>query len=391
MRVSRAFLAMAFAIASHAADPLMDEYNRAWQLVGRGKAGQAIPLLEGIIAKAPQFWRAYSGLVEASRQQNTLDRAEAYLQGLLKEDPARVGAIFGLGWLYNHQRRFDRAVTRFAACARAEAPIPPCYTQLAQSLAERHKRLASFVDLRRVLPGGEDHPYRCLAHVNLHLTRRRLAEAVPPAQACLRRAEALGDADLLAEAQSLLASAYGGTFAGVETLRESLATSERLQDWGAVLGRTINLADWIAELGRPHEAVDLLQSGLRRAREFGNRDASASLLRSLASHAARTGDPDRALRFGWQAHKDFVENERWTSAADTLLWLGGIHQRRGEISEALRLYRDSVLLARREGIRETEAFGLRAIGVAYMAAGDYFQALRYGGESLALFRRLDDQ
>jgi tetratricopeptide (TPR) repeat protein len=90
-----------FALLLAQPHPLMREYNRAWQLVGQRRAGEAIPLLKAIIAKDKTFYRAYECLATAHSQEKQPEAAETYFRSLLAADPGNGLAHYGLGSLYH--------------------------------------------------------------------------------------------------------------------------------------------------------------------------------------------------------------------------------------------------------------------------------------------------
>ena len=61
---------------------VMQEYNSAWRLVGQGKPDQALPILKGILAEDPGFYRAYPEVIEAFRQKGDVGGAERFFEEL---------------------------------------------------------------------------------------------------------------------------------------------------------------------------------------------------------------------------------------------------------------------------------------------------------------------
>ena len=87
------------ALALAGPHPLMQEYNRAWQLFWQRRAGEAIPLLKAIIAKDKTFYRAYEYLARAYSQQKQPEVGERYFRSLVieKSDLTWVpGVVFTL-------------------------------------------------------------------------------------------------------------------------------------------------------------------------------------------------------------------------------------------------------------------------------------------------------
>jgi CHAT domain-containing protein/Tfp pilus assembly protein PilF len=350
------------------------EYSGAWILVGQGRADDAIPLLEALIAKAPNFWRAYKCLVDAYRLKNDVQGAEQYFQKLLAGDPANGIAHYGLGLVSRTRREWGRAVEHYTACAKAQAPVTECYQGLAEALIEESKRAATLNDFRAKLPGGLEHPYACFGIVVFLGLKRNLSKSEGVPQQCFEQATKLGDTDLMISACRTAEICQ-------KLADEKVAFSQRIGDQE----NELRYSCWSAT----DEAC--LQKKLAFARSLGHREWIARTLAGLFRVTARAGNTDLALQYGWEAVSLIRE---WGDLEYAAIWvanIGGVYHRRGELAEALRCYRQSVDLARGGRDNLDEAFGIRAIGVAYQDMGDYFQALRYGEESLKIFEQMGDK
>src|SRR5260370_9909812 len=107
-------------MALHGAQPhpLMDDYNRAWQLAGQARPYEAIPLLKQIIAKDKTFHLAYETLIFAYRQTKKFGDAEEYFRSLLAETRTNGLAYYGLGEISSFKHQHEAAAGYFASCIR---------------------------------------------------------------------------------------------------------------------------------------------------------------------------------------------------------------------------------------------------------------------------------
>jgi len=145
--------------------PLMREYNRAWQLVGQRRAGEAIPLLKAIIGKDKSFYRAYEFLARAYSHDKQFEAAETYFRSLIAEDPSNGLAHFGLGRVYEERGKRDSAWREFAACTRKPVRCHRCFVHFPGARVR--------APIRSNLPGDQLPPRRrCGCRVRRSCLRR---------------------------------------------------------------------------------------------------------------------------------------------------------------------------------------------------------------------------
>jgi len=208
----------------------------------------------------------------------------------------------------------------------------------------------------------------------------------------------LGDADrqrdTLCRCQAMLALWNGDAM--YEALASWAALRERGVDPGASLlsaiddcarhnpdpqlvTSTMNIAaDMLERLGCWDASIDVYR--LLRDRALGDQrhDQAPRYERMIGTLLCWKGDYDRALRHLERALNGYrKEANDALGEAVTITAIGMVHQRRGELEQALRQFQQGLAMAVRSGDRDAEADALGDIGVVCFNRGDYSLALEH--------------
>ena len=373
--------------------PLMQEYNRAWQLEGQHRADEAIPLLKAIIAKDKTFYRAYEVLVRAYSQKNQLEPAERYFRSLLAEDSTNGLAHYGLGRVYEEKREYNSASEEFAACVHEPVRCHLCFTEFVASYFAGHKRNISLEDLKTRIPLDPSSPYTLLALTAMYILQRNLPEARRTAEEGLKLAKASGDQELILEFHRRLAQAISpGTevdpAGGLPHVLEAVRIAQELEDWRLCLDSTREAGIMYDLLGRTEEAREHFERYLELAQNLGRLEWEAGAHSELGLFQARHGNHDEAIRHFRAGIKLWEERPEQNIIFGLLRDLGDVYRAQGNAAEALRCYEESRRRAADTAHPWDEAFALRLIGNLYGNLGDYFRALDFGLQSVRLFREI---
>jgi tetratricopeptide (TPR) repeat protein len=118
---------------------------------------------------------------------------------------------------------------------------------------------------------------------------------------------------------------------------------------------------------------------------------SAEILVARARAANKSGDVDDAERLYRESLVICREIGDRKGEADALNSLGTIKQNRGDLGEAERLYRESLAICREINDRKREATLLNNLGIIEQNRGDLTGAERLYRESLAIYREINDR
>src|SRR5262249_43104632 len=100
---------------------------------------QAILKCQELIARQPEFDRAYRKLVEAYAAKHQVEGARSFFQDLLKENPHHAHAQYGLGLGYQQQKKYDEAIACFKQCISRAPRFHPAFWALAEAYHELQK------------------------------------------------------------------------------------------------------------------------------------------------------------------------------------------------------------------------------------------------------------
>jgi len=375
-----------------AASTAAEDYARAVRLVGQRHADEAIPILESVIAQAPEFYRAYGLLGIAYQQKQAPEPAAAYFAALLGDPERSAFAEYALGQIAGFKNRWSEALDHYAACVQQRPNSVPCYVPLADSLIVGTGRSATVEDLASRVPGKRDGPYSCLAFTRFLYQKRKIGEGQQAAQRCLAQAETLGEIDFLVEAHDLIANAYEATGAdhdpSLKHHLEAARLAAQLDDPEAAFFHNLWVCNDYVLLGRDSEAQECFGRVLEIARSQGNRLWLEGSLVSLARAQQGRGELEKSLAPYSEALDLYRQDGDYFGAVNSLLEIAKVHFIRGDLQQSRRFCEESLALARAHVFRSMQAYALRELSKVYSVSGDPVLALRYANESIAIFREL---
>jgi tetratricopeptide (TPR) repeat protein len=140
--------------------------------------------------------------------------------------------------------------------------------------------------------------------------------------------------------------------------------------------------------GRDEEAQELFERGSELARESGDRQGLAQAIGGLARVALRAGDSQRTRELALQA-LELAEDEQ--SQWSPRHMLAAAARADGDYARAEELYDETLALARRLGLRLTEAAELLNLGYVALHLGKREPAIERWGQSLEIAAELGDE
>jgi CHAT domain-containing protein len=362
----------------YAADPLMEDYTRAWVLVGQRRADDAIAQLKTIIERDPTFHRAYKTLVEAYHQQNGLDAAEQYFQGLVRQQGLNGFAEYGLAWVAYNRNRLTEVDDHAAACIKKNPRAVACYLTFVSRKQD---------ELRQRLGLGPETPYACLVYGKLLRHRRAMSEARRVGHACLETARKTSDGDYLLAAFDQVGSAYALSNEGWDQalvyFRSAFDLAERLGDREQQFVQAINVIEALRTLGQFEAAISLGGRAVASAETLDERMMLPMIQISVANCYLAQGDMERALDTRWNAHRFLLDSGDTGQASNNLREIGDIYRQRGDLAEARHVYETAAEMLRGH---PAAAFQIRQLALLEHDSGNYLRALQLGNEALQMFR-----
>ncbi len=358
----------------------LQEYNRAWLLLGQGRHAEAIDAAKAIITKNAGFFRAYRLIATASVEAHTPAASESYFRELSKSDTSNPWPYYGLGYSQQVQGKLTVARQHYENCVKRSKDAFWCYTELGSTFDDQRS-------LARALPAGPDFLCRMLARANSFAVARRLPEAIGLVRKSLTILENEPNVELNAFLHEQLANFlllrnrdYGESLADLEF---AFSAWTRLDDWEAQERVVEQILSALLQAGQ-YAAIPPWEEKFRGLiRERPSLRSESDFLGSLASVRLASGDPDGALTIRLK-QKQLLESLD-LRVDQLLLTIGSLYNRRGDFEAALKCYLQAWDLSTRDVDR---AYVLRTIGVLYAGHGDYFKALEYGRRSIDLFRKL---
>jgi CHAT domain-containing protein/Tfp pilus assembly protein PilF len=140
--------------------------------------------------------------------------------------------------------------------------------------------------------------------------------------------------------------------------------------------------------GPSREALPFLEQALALQEEAGDGDARAGTLVAIGHVSYRLGDIGDALARYEQALALSRSTGDPRTRAFVLTSLGQVYSLRGELAAALACFAEALRINQRLGERYNEVYSLNALGSIYADLGDLDQTLDYYARALALGREL---
>jgi CHAT domain-containing protein/tetratricopeptide (TPR) repeat protein len=386
------------AVASLGAGPsdTLKEYNRAYGLVGQGKAEEAISVLADILTKDPSYHRAQELAISAFALRNDLAGARRFVEEL--GSGARAGApyrLFGRGRLQVRRFQFRQALATSLQCIRALPAWPGCYLLAAGAASPLNQPIPR--DVARFRERALRNPN---VSPELELTLRaewpdpaaELSANTASTQRVLELAKRIGDDER--EARALLSMM---SLAHLQDDAESVRRIfDRLTAWAGERGNIDILAGayeqtatFQREQGDAAAAIDLYRHALDLRKRLSDECGVANDLRQLASAEERAGDPrsalahlERAAEIAHRIDAPTIEAFAWTSMAHIAASQGDYDRAIDRAAHARSIF-GSLNLRQNVGALEGD------LGTYFAELGDYGTAERYYLTSLrsaAVFR-----
>jgi len=388
MRAYLCLLLLATAMAAAQPSPLMQEYNRAWQLTGQLKPDEAIPILKGIIAKDKTFYRAYHGLVEAYAQKKELGQAREYFHSLITEDPNNALAYYGLAELEGAAQDYPEEVRNYRECLKRGLHLPVCYSisSLPFPLSAGSAALAN--EFQKLLPAVPGDPFLYLGLSEVLWSRGKRQEACSAGEEGLTKLNGTKQPEVRAAFLEMRLGCPDQSEAKLIHAKEAYEIKKGLGDWESEMHATNTLAVAYLSNGQFEDGLALLERLLDVLRQLGHRPGEAFGLVALSNLYRFHGDLDTAIVFGLKAKQVWDEIGESARSIGELYEIEKIYREQGRLKEAGSLLEDLAVLAARAGDRRLHAFVLTDQGYVYAELGDYFKAIQFERDSIAMFQSL---
>jgi len=406
---------------------MMQEYNRAWLLVGQGKPDQALPILKGILTDDPGFYRVYPEVIEAFIEEGDVGGAVRFFEEL-RSSFGRPEPHFVLGEMlaYYSSGQSRKGWVAFQRCVNQLSRWPGCYKGVADLMPDSDAKLMLTV-LKNVLAvnpdnaaagfglGEVDHrlgrhseAVKAYEHVLRQgpgetlevLLLRNLAAAVTASSTDWARGRAYEERALQ------LAIQLGDHQGEVEYLRVLTVLTFRLDSGAAqpyferlvsrarqlenpyTLGQAYDMwGDLNREQGNADVAVESYKCALEVWEPLGHRPPIGDGLRKLADSETRRGDYQPALEHLDRAEKYATEAHSRTDEAFVLRSRGEISVQLGDYAGAIALHQRARQIFLALGNLSTAGGEAGDLGIAYERLGDYEKAEQWYEESLHSSRR----
>ena len=156
--------------------PLMNDLA-AGELMNRGDATQAVPLLREAVRQSPEQPLFHTHLGTVYYRQARLDDAARELGEAIRLQPNDADAHNNLGVVYLDQHKTDAAIAEFTAAVRASPGRPDAHTNLGSVYLARQQLDSATSEFRAAIAASPESPD---AHNNLgvaHLRRGQLDSA----------------------------------------------------------------------------------------------------------------------------------------------------------------------------------------------------------------------
>jgi len=173
--------------------PLMNDLA-AGELVNRGDAAQAVPLLREAVKQSPEQPLFHTHLGTVYYRQGKLDDAANELAQAIRLQPNDPDAHNNLGVVYLDQHKTDQAIAEFDAAVKANPARPDPHTNLGSVYLDRKQLDSAAAEFSAAVAASPENPE---AHNNLgvvHLRRGQLDSAAAQFREALRLKPDFGQA-----------------------------------------------------------------------------------------------------------------------------------------------------------------------------------------------------
>jgi tetratricopeptide (TPR) repeat protein len=144
-------------------------------------------------------------------------------------------------------------------------------------------------------------------------------------------------------------------------------------------------------MGYFDKAVSYYKKSLNLAKDLGNTDMQAYLLKQIAEYYGGTQDPSdwvEALRY----YKEFLNHEKDEKAkAEAYNEMGVVYEKLGDYKKAIESYKKVVEIYEKLGDYKNAAIYKHNIGDTYREMKDYKNAEKVFFETLEVFKKLGDK
>lgn len=368
--------------------PLMQQYNRAWELSGQLKPDEAIPILKGIIAEDKTFSRAYRGLANAYLAKKEPGPLREYFQSLIAQDGANPLPYYGLALLDDAALHFVEESRNYIECVKRGRRVAACYPGILYPypLSRLSNQLAR--EFEKLIPADPKDPFRYLGLTTLFCSRSKRDQMCQAADRGLAAAGNAGQNDLRFALTSLAITCASSGDAKISQALRLQEIAKGIGSWEDAVESEKDVAGSYADAGKFDVARSLMESRIEEIHGSGNRRAEVSLMGSLVNLYRFHGDLDAAIDLDWKAWKLQDDIGDSVGRLNTLYTIEKMYREQGRLTEALQLLGDLTAQAARLDYRPYQAYVLTDTGYVYAEMGDYFKAIQFERQSVAIFESL---
>lgn len=320
---------------------------------------QAVKNYKKAIELFPKSHLLYHYLISASKRLNQMNEAEKYMANIIKNEPDNAAALYGMGFLYFNQKKWDEAT----------------------------------IYLDRSLEFNPDNlrVYRLKCDVYQFSSRFKemLELALEKAKICQNRYP-----DFQVDFLSRVSTAYtilGRYQNSLEYNLKALKIAREIgnkKSEGIVLG---NIGVYYANIGEFDKALEYYYQDLALMRELRAKQDEAHGLTNIGVIYAYKGDNREALEWYKKALKIFEELDNIQRKAWVLGNIGASYSALADYPQTLNCYHQALKIFQDLKDRMNEAWMLADIGSATSALGNDEKALDYYRKALKIMQEVGDK
>jgi len=117
--------------------PILKSYNTARSLMARGKRDHGVEMLESILQRDPENFKALYRLGSTYFQEKNAERALHFLQAAVKANPQYSDVFMMLGFLFSEQGALEKAIEAF----KQASAIKPLFTEPVSNIGAIYDRM----------------------------------------------------------------------------------------------------------------------------------------------------------------------------------------------------------------------------------------------------------
>jgi CHAT domain-containing protein/Tfp pilus assembly protein PilF len=375
-------------------------HSLGWMYLVTKEYDKAIEFCMKSIELNPKYAEGIKDFVNVQQKLNKLNDAEIYLKSMIKLKPKNFSAYYGLGYLYQLQHEWEKALQNINKAVELKKDLLLAYVTKGVILWYTN-RYQDFLEMCQTALSLSENKNDLELQVNF-LTNIGLAQShfSNNAEALKNYEQALAIAKKIGYRKEVMriSGNMGVIYRDTGQLELAAKHFEKAYLIANEMGNTYhqglqlrNIGDCYHFMGKYNMALEYLNKATPIIESLGNTHLESLLYWSLGMLNSNYGNQSDALAYNRKALNIAIQQDDKFGIERYLNSIGLNYLNLGNYSKALKCFKESLPISKEIGDRFGEGLTMGHIAIIYQGLSDYKNALKCYDDALIIAREMNNK